>query len=65
MGDISPANCLVIEDSPLGVKGGVAAGMTAFGYAELMNEERLLNAGAHHIINSMGNLAREISAFKR
>jgi HAD superfamily hydrolase (TIGR01509 family) len=65
MGDISPANCLVIEDSPLGVKGGVAAGMTVFGYAELMNEERLLNAGAHHIINSMGNLAREISAFKR
>jgi len=56
---------LVVEDSPLGVQGGVATGMTVFGYAELINEERLLNAGAHYIVNNMGNLAQEILAFKR
>ena len=30
-----PASCAVIEDSPVGVQAGVAAGMTVFGYAAL------------------------------
>lgn len=41
-----PANCLVIEDTPVGVTAGVAAGMTVYGYAELMKPRRLTDAGA-------------------
>jgi beta-phosphoglucomutase-like phosphatase (HAD superfamily) len=29
---VEPARCAVVEDTPTGVKAGVAAGMTVFGY---------------------------------
>jgi HAD superfamily hydrolase (TIGR01509 family) len=29
---IDPARCAVVEDTPTGVKAGIAAGMTVFGY---------------------------------
>lgn len=41
-----PESCLVIEDTPVGVQAGVAAGMTVFGYAKLTPSERLQKAGA-------------------
>jgi HAD superfamily hydrolase (TIGR01509 family) len=39
--------CAVIEDSPVGVQAGVAAGMTVFGYAALSDHRSLAAAGAH------------------
>lgn len=63
MGILNPSRCLVIEDSPLGVEGGVSAGMVVFGYTELMDENTLLEAGAHYTFSNMANLANEIEHF--
>jgi HAD superfamily hydrolase (TIGR01509 family) len=40
-----PGACAVIEDSPVGVNAGVAAGMTVFGYAALTDPQKLSAAG--------------------
>ena len=50
--------CAVIEDSPVGVVAGVAAGMTVYGYCAFTPERRLLEAGAHHTFNNMTRLPR-------
>ncbi|MFK7831455.1 MAG: HAD-IA family hydrolase [Congregibacter sp.] len=48
MGIRDPSGCLVIEDSPLGLRGGASAGLSVFGYTERMDKNRLLEPGAHH-----------------
>lgn len=43
---VLPEKCAVIEDSPAGVRAGVAAGMTVFGYAGETAAEELEEEGA-------------------
>lgn len=55
---VAPQNCLVIEDSPVGVVAAVKAGMPAIGFvggghASPALRERLLQAGASVILADM------------
>ncbi len=42
----TPSRTAVVEDTEVGVRAGVAAGMTVFGYAGLIDPEKLSAAGA-------------------
>lgn len=65
-------NCLVIEDSETGIKAGVNAEMTVFGYTgashvidKCSQTEKLLNAGAILVFNDMAELPKLIEDFNK
>jgi beta-phosphoglucomutase-like phosphatase (HAD superfamily) len=43
---VKSADCVVVEDSPLGVAAANAAGMTVFGYAAMTDPAKLATADA-------------------
>ena len=52
----SPQNCAVVEDSIAGIKAGVAAGMTVFGYCKDTPHDKQKEAGAFKCFDDMREL---------
>ena len=61
---VDPITCAVIEDSPLGVQAGSAAGMTVFGFAEETDPDELRESGASVVFDSMANLLTLLAAHR-
>jgi HAD superfamily hydrolase (TIGR01509 family) len=66
---VEPSRSLVIEDSPTGILGAKAAGMTAIGFLAGSHirdghRERLLAAGADHIMVDYSDLERWLASFR-
>jgi len=50
---VAPEECVVVEDSPAGIEGAIAAGMQVFGFVDLTSEADLRAAGAITFDNMM------------
>jgi len=48
-----PANCVVFEDSPSGIKAGVASGATVIAVCTSHQRHQIENCGAHFIVDNM------------
>ncbi len=58
---VASAECAVIEDTPVGVRAGVAAGMRVLGYAASTPGRHLTEAGAHIVFDDMRRLPALLS----
>ena len=55
-----PAECVVVEDSAAGVRAGVAAGCTVFGFGQVTEPEVLLAAGARTVFTDLSQLPERL-----
>ena len=64
---VAPADCVVVEDSATGVRAGVAAGCTVFGFVGTAHDQKaqahlLTGLGAARIVIAMEELPAHLSA---
>lgn len=57
-----PGQCVVVEDSPLGVQAALAAGMAVLGFAAMTPKDRLVEAGATRLFQSLAELPALLAA---
>lgn len=55
---LDPSRTVVIEDTPTGIRAGVAAGATVLGFCERNDPRGLLEAGAVAVFSAMSELPR-------
>lgn len=58
--NLQPADCVVVEDAPVGIKAGVAAGMPVIALAGTHAADRLTDAGATRVVEQLVEITADL-----